>query len=184
MQWHKERSAVLLYDVHAFKDAVSRDMSQVEEPNGPARAFEAKNEQMEEIFEQVVTDAMDALKREHERLVQAEDARDYDQKEARKINNNLQHLITNLKNDLQGTNQDLLKELNHLTSELKEYQVEFNKICPICQERQVQVVLISNPFNPEAPCGHTYCRTCIDTWWTTRQTCPQCRETCRRVELF
>ncbi|KAL0217225.1 hypothetical protein RCL1_007708 [Eukaryota sp. TZLM3-RCL] len=40
--------------------------------------------------------------------------------------------------------------------------------CPICRNK------LNDPHC--LPCGHSFCRTCITSWLTTRQQCPTCRK--------
>ncbi|KAI6170974.1 E3 ubiquitin-protein ligase rnf8-B-like [Aphelenchoides bicaudatus] len=50
-------------------------------------------------------------------------------------------------------------------------------ICRICQERQINRVLIN--------CGHTYCAFCITEWRQVSPTCPYCRaEVFQVLKLF
>ncbi len=45
----------------------------------------------------------------------------------------------------------------------------FNDICPICGEAEFT--------KPSAlTCGHIFCKNCIRTWLTQKQTCPSCRQ--------
>ena len=49
------------------------------------------------------------------------------------------------------------------------------KMCPVCFEREVCMVMV--------PCGHTYCDACSK--YDYRAKCPQCRQTINsRVKMF
>jgi hypothetical protein len=56
------------------------------------------------------------------------------------------------------------------SSELKTTIVEEQLICPIC------LMKFTNPYIT-IPCGHTFCRTCIDKLHCHSSNCPTCRTT-------
>jgi len=42
--------------------------------------------------------------------------------------------------------------------------------CVICQDLMIETVVLQ--------CGHTFCNSCLTTWWLSKKTCPSCRARC------
>ncbi|MBE34520.1 MAG: hypothetical protein CMI16_03005 [Opitutaceae bacterium] len=169
MQWHKERSGVLLHDVHAFKDAVSGDMTTVEEPNGPARAWEAQNEQMEEILEEVVTEGLGALKREHEKNVQLEAelavreqkmqdldaARAHNEQRVQQLDAQRARDQQQFMRDKKQVDKDLQNALKKLKAQTRDDETDL--MCVLCFSEERRWACM--------PCGHfTFCDNCKKTY--------------------
>lgn len=43
--------------------------------------------------------------------------------------------------------------------------------CPICLQA-------GRPMCTVDPCSHSFCKTCINKWMNTHETCPMCRQIC------
>lgn len=193
MQWHKERSAVQLHDVHAFKDAVDGDMTTVEGPNGPARAFEANAEYIAQILEEVLgrlqlehtekEDVKTMLVSAYQELkVRSQQLKDENTEKNKKI-----HELAQLQQVLRQEVDEKQRTLNQV-AELREHEKELEAMleevsgkvdpeqataCSICFNSGCDSVL--------SPCGHLFHHVCINRAFQSMRDrssgnlCPECR---------
>lgn len=166
-----------LYDVHAFKDAVSGDMTTVEKPNDAALAFEANAEYIAQILEE----ALSRLQIEHtqkekvktalglayqELAAQSQQLRDENTEKNQKI-----HELAQLQQVLRQEVDEKQRTLNQV-AELQEHErklgAALNNLkknvdlqqateCPICLLPECDSVL--------SPCGHLYHHECINEYF-------------------
>ncbi|KAK2913624.1 hypothetical protein Q8A67_002023 [Cirrhinus molitorella] len=77
-------------------------------------------------------------------------------------------------------NNTVLREIVQLSEKIT--TVLFCKSGPLSEELQCPICLdlFDNPVT--TPCGHNFCKTCLETFWDNSQncTCPFCKETCNK----
>lgn len=57
--------------------------------------------------------------------------------------------------------------LKHHKPKIAYLDVGIIETCPVCQEDDCEI---------QTACNHTFCKTCINTWFQNHTTCPYCRE--------
>jgi len=101
------------------------------------------------------------------------------------IQNNLISSITKKRNALEIESDNISRKLNALRKliltgikEVVKPEDVQKKMCPVCFEKEVDMVLI--------PCGHTYCKGCCSDIDRNRYAkCPQCRaQVNSRIKIF
>jgi len=102
--------------------------------------------------------------------------------EYRNANIKIRREIVNKRTSLEATLDDVSTKLNSIrklvltgVQELVKPEDVNKKMCPVCFEREVCMVMV--------PCGHTYCDACSK--YDYRAKCPQCRQTINsRVKMY
>jgi hypothetical protein len=61
-------------------------------------------------------------------------------------------------------------------------------VCSICQLVKRDACMLATNLDPDDaesyPCGHSFCRLCIETWLSRRHTCPSCRRPSELAHLL
>lgn len=61
-------------------------------------------------------------------------------------------------------------------------------VCSICQLVKRDACMLATNIDPDDvesyPCGHSFCRLCIETWLSRRHTCPSCRRPSELAHLL
>lgn len=102
--------------------------------------------------------------------------------EYRNVNIKMRKEIVSKRASLEATLDSVSTKLNSIrklvltgVEELVKPEDMVKKMCPVCFEREVCMVMV--------PCGHTYCDACSK--YDYRAKCPQCRQTINsRVKMF
>ena len=72
--------------------------------------------------------------------------------------------------------QKLIKQLETEQEQLQEDQGK--EECHVCTSKKDQL-----EFSTIVPCGHSFCKTCLDQWIDRNRTCPTCRGNVERTVI-